>query len=78
MEQITRLTAEMVQQGQAAVIVVSAEIRLPLKRFFESSFPRLTVFSYQELPSTTEIENAGIITAPPHVARAEVPLKAAA
>ncbi len=78
MEQITRLTAELIQAGQPAVIVVSAEIRLPLKRFFESSFPRVTVLSYQELPSATEIENAGIIAAPPHVARAELPLKAAA
>ncbi|MBL9201910.1 MAG: flagellar biosynthesis protein FlhA [Opitutaceae bacterium] len=78
MEQITRLTAELIQAGQPAVIVVSAEIRLPLKRFFESSFPRVTVLSYQELPSATEIENAGIIGAPPHVARAELPLKAAA
>ncbi|WP_414661696.1 flagellar biosynthesis protein FlhA [Horticoccus sp. 23ND18S-11] len=78
MEQITKHTAEMMQQGQPVVIIVSAEIRLPLKRFFESSFPRVTVLSYQELPSATEIENAGIITAPPHVARAEVPLKAAA
>jgi flagellar biosynthesis protein FlhA len=78
MEQITKHTAEMIQQGQPAVLVVSTEIRLPLKRFFESSFPRVTVLAYQELPSATEIENAGIITAPAHVARAEVPLKAAA
>ncbi len=78
MEQLTKLTADMIQQGQPAVLVVSAEIRLPLKRFFESSFPRVAVLAYQELPSATEIENAGIITAPPHVARAEVPLKAAA
>jgi flagellar biosynthesis protein FlhA len=78
MEQITKYTGEMAQQGQTPVMVVSAEIRLPLKRFFESSFPRLAVLSFQELPSATEIENAGIVTAPAHVARAEVPLKAAA
>lgn len=78
MEQIGKLTGELVQQGQPAVMVVSAEIRLPLKRFFESSFPRVAVLSYQELPAATEIENAGIITAPAHIARAEVPLKAAA
>ncbi|PAW67747.1 MAG: flagellar biosynthesis protein FlhA [Opitutia bacterium Tous-C1TDCM] len=77
-EQITKHTTELIQQGQPAVIVVSAEIRLPLKRFFESSFPRVAVLAYQELPPATEIENAGIITAPVHVARAEVPLKAAA
>jgi flagellar biosynthesis protein FlhA len=78
MEEISRRTAELVQQGQQPIIVVSAEVRLPIKRFFESSFPRMTVFAYQELPTATEIENAGIITAPPHIARAEVPLKAAA
>ena len=58
--------------------MVSTEIRLPLKRFFESSFPRVSVLAFQELPAATEIENAGIVTAPPHVARAEMPLKAAA
>jgi len=78
LEQIGKLTAEMIQQGQPAVIVVSAEVRLPLKRFFESSFPRAAVLAYRELPAATEIENAGIITAPAHIARAEVPLKAAA
>ena len=78
LEQITRLTSDMIQQGQPAVIVVSAEIRLPLKRFFESSFPRVAVLAYQELPAATEIENAGIITAPANLARADVPLKAAA
>ncbi len=78
MEQITKHTAEMIQQGQPAVMVASTEIRLPLKRFFESSFPRVTVLAYQELPAATEIENAGIISAPSHIVRAEVPLKAAA
>jgi flagellar biosynthesis protein FlhA len=78
MEQITKHTAEMIQQGQPAVLVVSAEIRLPLKRFFESSFPRVTVLSFQELPSATEIENVGIITAPASAVRIEMPLKAAA
>lgn len=78
LDQITKHTHEMIQQGLPAVLVVSAEIRLPLRRFFESSFPRVAVLSYQELPAATEIENAGIVTAPPHVARAEVPLKAAA
>jgi len=36
------------------------------------------VLAFQELPAATEIENAGIITAPRHLARVEVPLKAAA
>ena len=78
LEEISRRTAELVQAGHTPVLVVSTEIRLPVKRFFESSFPRLSVLAYQELPASTEIENAGIITLPPHLARADVPLKVAA
>lgn len=77
-EQITLRTNDLIQAGQPAVMVVSTEIRLPLKRFFESSFPRVTVLAYQELPAATEIENAGIVTPPAHIARTDVPLKAAA
>ncbi len=77
-DELTRRTSEMVQAGQPAVLVVSTEIRLPIRRFFESSFPRLTVLAFQELPPATEIENCGIITAPAPLARIEVPLKAAA
>ncbi|MDP2137526.1 MAG: FHIPEP family type III secretion protein, partial [Candidatus Didemnitutus sp.] len=75
-EELTRRTNDMVAKGLATVLVVSAEIRLPLKRFLEPSFPRLTVLSFQELPAATEIENAGIITAPASAIRTEV--KAAA
>ena len=78
LDEIGRRTATPTQPGQAAVLVVSTEIRLPLKRFFEPSFPRLTVLSYQELPANTEIENAGIIPPPAGLARVETPLKAAA
>ena len=79
LEEITRRTAEMVQQGLPAVLAVSTEIRLPLRRFLEPSFPRLAVLAFNELPSSTEIENAGIIAAPAALpARPEVPLKAAA
>lgn len=80
LEEINKRTAELVQAGQPPVLVVSTEIRLPIKRFFESSFPRVTVLAFQELPAATEIENAGIITLPAHLARAgtEMPLKAAA
>ncbi len=77
-DEITRRTNDLIQAGQPAVMVVSTEIRLPLKRFFESSFPRVVVLAFQELPAATEVENAGIITPPAHIARAEVPLKVAA
>ena len=78
LDEIGRRTTDLVQNNQPQVLVVSTEIRLPLKRFFESSFPRITVLAFQELPAATEIENAGIVTAPPHLGRIEVPVKAAA
>jgi flagellar biosynthesis protein FlhA len=69
---------ELVQQGLPAVLVVSTEIRLPLKRFFEPSLPRLVVLSFQELPASSEVENAGFIQLPPHLANRLIETKAAA
>jgi flagellar biosynthesis protein FlhA len=76
-EELNRLVAVLTSTGAPAVMVVSTETRLPLKRFLEPSFPRLTVLAFQELPAATEIENAGLIALPTHLARPE-PLKAAA
>ncbi|AOS45125.1 Flagellar biosynthesis protein FlhA [Lacunisphaera limnophila] len=76
-DQLNRHIATLTTAGAAAVLVVSTENRLPVKRFLEPSFPRLTVLAYQELPASTEIENAGIIPLPLHLQRQE-PVKAAA
>jgi flagellar biosynthesis protein FlhA len=78
MEELNRRTAEMAQQSAPAVLIVSAETRLPLRRFLEPSFPRLVVLSFSELPGATEIENAGIVALPAHLARADAGLKVAA
>jgi len=71
LDELSRRTAELVQQNLPAVLVVSAETRLALRRFLEPSFPRLVVLAFQELPSAIEIENAGVITLPPHLAQAQ-------
>ena len=78
LDEINRRTGELASTGLAAVVVVSSEIRLPLKRFLEASCPRLVVLAFQELPAAVEIENAGIVTAPAQLARPESHLKAAA
>jgi flagellar biosynthesis protein FlhA len=78
LDEINRRTGELAATGLAAVVVVSSEIRLPLKRFLEASCPRLVVLAFQELPAAVEIENAGIVTAPVQLARPEAHLKAAA
>ncbi len=77
MNELNQRTAELVQQGLPPALVVSSEIRLPVKRFFEPSVPRLVVLAFQELPSSVEVENAGFIPLPAHLNRIET-AKAAA
>ncbi|HVU25892.1 MAG TPA: flagellar biosynthesis protein FlhA [Opitutus sp.] len=76
-EEVRQRISDLSTQGLPAVLIVSTEVRLPLRRFFESIFPRLAVIAFQETPPATEIENAGIIPLPPGLARNEPLLKAA-
>jgi flagellar biosynthesis protein FlhA len=78
LDELSRRTIDPAQSGQPAVLVVGTEVRLALKRFFESSFPRLAILSFQELPPNTEIENAGIIVPVPSLPKPEPALKIAA
>jgi flagellar biosynthesis protein FlhA len=77
LEEIGKHVAELTAQSLPHVLVVSTEIRLPLRRFFESAFPRLVVLAYQEIPTATEIENIGIVPLPAELLREEAPLKVA-
>jgi flagellar biosynthesis protein FlhA len=77
LEHLSRGVATLTEGGGPAVVVVGAEIRLPLRRFLEPSFPRLAVLAYQELPSAVEVENAGIIPIPPGLAVAAPAARAA-
>ena len=64
LRELTVRSNSMAEQGLSAIAIVSAELRLALKRFFEPSLPKLVVLSYQELPPQTEIQNMGIILPP--------------
>jgi len=78
LEELGRRAGELVKLGLPAVLVVSSEVRLPIKRFFEPSLPRLVVLGFQELPPATEVENTGIVPVPAHLSRQPEPaLKAA-
>ncbi len=55
---------DQIENGLLPILVTAAEIRLPFKRFFEPSLPKLNILSYQELPSSTEIMNHAIILFP--------------
>lgn len=65
LRELTIRSNSMAEQGLSPTVIVSAELRLAFKRFFEPSLPKLIVLSYQELPSQTEIQNIGIIVSPP-------------
>jgi len=67
--ELTRRMTDMAEQGLTPITIVSAELRLAFKRFFEPSLIKLVVLSYQELPSQTEIQNFSIIVLPQTVQR---------
>jgi flagellar biosynthesis protein FlhA len=62
--ELTRRMTDMAEQNLTPITIVSAELRLAFKRFFEPSLTKLVVLSYQELPSQTEIQNLSIIVMP--------------
>jgi flagellar biosynthesis protein FlhA len=64
---------DMSARGLQPVLITTTEIRLPFKRFFEPSVPRLVVLSYQELPARVEIRAVGIIALPPGGLRQSFP-----
>ncbi|MFZ9921144.1 MAG: FHIPEP family type III secretion protein, partial [Terrimicrobiaceae bacterium] len=64
LRELTIRSNSMAEQGLLPTVIVSAELRLAFKRFFEPSLPKIHVLAYQELPSQTEIQNIGIITPP--------------
>ena len=78
LDELNQRTPDFAAKSLNAVLVVSTEVRLALRRFLEPSFPRLSVLAFQELPAATEIENAGIVPLPAGLARREGGLKAAA
>ena len=67
--ELTRRMTAMADQSLTPIVIVSAELRLAFKRFFEPSLTKLVVLSYQELPSQTEIQNFAIILLPQAVQR---------
>ena len=65
LRELTIRSNSLAEQGLSPIAILTAELRLAFKRFFEPSLPKLIVLSYQELPSQTEIQNTGIIVPPP-------------
>ena len=62
--ELKRLSNEMAESGFTPIVTVPAELRMPVKRFFETSLPKLVILSYHELPPQTEIQNFGVVALP--------------
>ena len=61
LQHLTPLLNHMVEQSMDPIVLTSSELRLSFKRFFEPSFPKMIVLSYQELPNDVQIRNFGIL-----------------
>lgn len=59
--ELTPRLQAMIDKGMEPILITTAELRLGLKRFFEPTFPRMVVLAYQELPTSIQVQNVGII-----------------
>ena len=64
LHELTVRSQSMAAEGLSPLLLTAAEVRLPLKRFFEGSLPRLVVLAYQELPPQLDVQAVGIIQLP--------------
>jgi flagellar biosynthesis component FlhA len=54
----------MLAEGLPPVVLMAPHLRLPFRRFFETTFADLAVLSFAEIPSRVEVHNAAIIASP--------------
>ena len=62
LESIRTKIDTVMQEGIAPIILCSSALRLSIKRLTERIAPRLTVLSYQEIPTTIKLESVGLIS----------------
>ena len=55
---------KMLADGLPPVVVCGPYLRLPFRRFFETTFADLSVLAYPEIPARVEIQNAEVIPCP--------------
>ncbi len=62
LERIRAKIEDVMNQGYSPIILCSSALRLSIKRLTERIAPRLTVLSYQEIPTTVKLESVGLIS----------------
>jgi flagellar biosynthesis protein FlhA len=61
MDTLSQRVQKMLADGLPPVVLTAPQIRLPFRRFFETTFSDLTVLSFAEIPPRVEIQNAAVI-----------------
>ena len=57
MDSLSERIQKMLAEGLPPVVLTAPHLRLPFRRFFETTFSDLCVLSFPEIPSRTEIQN---------------------
>jgi len=58
---LSQRVQKMVAEGWPPLVLCSPHLRLPFRRFFETTFADLSVLSYAEIPPRVEVQNVDII-----------------
>ncbi len=61
MERLSQRVQKMLAEGLPPVLLTAPHLRLPFRRFFETTFSDLAVLSFAEIPPRVEIQNAAVI-----------------
>jgi flagellar biosynthesis protein FlhA len=61
MERLSQRVQKMLAEGLPPVVLTAPHLRLPFRRFFETTFSDLAVLSFAEIPPRVEIQNAAVI-----------------
>jgi len=64
MELLSQRVQKMLADGLPPVVLTAPHLRLPFRRFFETTFADLAVLSFAEIPPRVEIQNAAVIGSP--------------
>jgi flagellar biosynthesis protein FlhA len=64
MDALSQRLQKMLADGLAPVVLTAPHIRLPFRRFFETTFSDLAVLSFAEIPARVEIQNTAMIGFP--------------
>ena len=63
MNGLSQRIQQLISEGLPPVVLCSPQLRLPFRRFFETTFADLAVLSYSEIPAKVEIKNSATIPA---------------